>query len=97
MRELFADISQFNSSHKSSFSSFDDLLQAQEWSPKVRTKSIDDHETNRLFLLQILARYYAVACATLRNADPSHLIFGDILNAQTGVPDEVLWSPNTST
>jgi len=90
MRERYLNIEDFNSVYKSKFSSFEDLLSAENWSDVLKSTEIDDAADNRAFLLKIIDQYYTVACAAIRRVDSNHLIFGDILNAQTGTPDEVV-------
>lgn len=90
MRKHYPGIQDFNRVYETRFSSFDELLDSQDWSPVVKSAGIDDAKDNRAFLLKTLDRYYSVACAAVRECDANHLIFGDILNAQTTAPDEVV-------
>jgi len=89
-RKLYPAIQEFNHVYKTSFSSFDELLNSENWSPVVKTVGVGDAHDNRAFLMRILERYYTVACAAIRKFDANHLIFGDIINAQTPPPDEVV-------
>jgi len=89
-RKHYPTIQEFNHVYKTSFSSFDELLNSENWSPVVKTVGVDDSNDNRAFLMRILERYYTVACAAIRKFDTNHLIFGDPLNANTGVPDEIV-------
>lgn len=90
MRGRYVNIEDFNSVYKTKFSSFDDLLGSENWSDVLKSDAVDDVVDNRTFLLKIMDQYYTVACAAIRRVDPNHLILGDILNAQTGTPDEVV-------
>ena len=89
-RKRYSAIQEFNHVYRTSFSSFDELLDSENWSPVEKTAGIDDASDNRAFLMSIYERYYLVACEAIRKLDTNHLIFGDPLNANTGVPDEVV-------
>ena len=56
----------------------------------MRSTDVDDANDNHAFLMKIIERYYTVACETIRKFDPNHLIFGDIINAQTPPPDDIV-------
>ncbi len=88
--ERYPSIRAFNHVYKTRFSSFDALLNTENWSPVVKTAGIDDRDDNNAFLMRILEQYYTVACMTIRKLDPNHLIFGDILNANTGTHDDIV-------
>jgi hypothetical protein len=90
MKTAYNDISEFNKVYHTQFTSFDSLLQAENWSSFTRDKEVNDLSDNHLFLLDILKRYYTVAYHAIRRYDSNHLIFGDIINAQTAPPDDVV-------
>lgn len=90
MRDRYSSLDAFNIVYHSTFSSWEDLSSAENWSSALKSADIDDADDNRAFLLKILHQYYTVACAAIRRVDANHLIFGDILNAQTNTPDEVV-------
>ena len=90
MRDHYENIEDFNSIYKTKFASFNELQSADDWSDVLKSADLDDAADNRTFLLKILDRYYTVACAAIRRVDANHLIFGDILNAQTGTPDDIV-------
>jgi hypothetical protein len=89
-RERYATIEAFNQTYNSGFASFDELRDAKGWSSVTKASDIDDADDNLAFLASILKRYYAVAYGAIREFDTNHLIFGDILNANTGAPDEIV-------
>ena len=89
-RRRYPAIEDFSRTYGQAFGSFDALLAAKDWSPVAKSPAIDDTADNRAFLLAILDEYYRVAIRAIRSTDPNHLLFGDILNAQTGCPDEVV-------
>lgn len=90
MQDRYQSIGAFNSVYATTFSSFAHLLGSENWSDVLKSTEIDDADDNRTFLLKIMDQYYTVACAAIRRVDSNHLIFGDILNAQTGTPDEIV-------
>ena len=90
MKEKYTNIQSFNLVYHTGFTSWDALLEARNWSPVKSSREIGDGEDNMAFLLDILQQYYKVAYATIRKYDSNHLIFGDIINAQTPPPDEVV-------
>jgi hypothetical protein len=90
MKERYSNIEKFNDVYKSNFSSFESLLNAVDWSSIISAADVDDQKDNHAFLLNILNKYYEVAYKTIRKYDPNHLIFGDIINAQTPPPDDVV-------
>ncbi len=90
MRERYDSIQQFNNRYRTRFASFSELQASEKWSSYTKSSEIDDAEDNRAFLLKILEQYYAVAETAVRRYDSNHMIFGDTLNANIGVPDDVL-------
>ncbi len=90
VRQQCSSIGEFNRVYETTFASFEELLEASEWSPVTASSQIADHDHNHAFLIEILKQYYAVACDTIRSVDRNHLIIGDIINAQTAPPDEVV-------
>jgi hypothetical protein len=89
-RKQYPDIRQFNRVYKTSFPSFDELLNSENWSSVKKDAGVEDGGDNRVFLLDIVERYYNVACGAIRKFDPNHLILGDIINAQTPPPDDLV-------
>ncbi|MBM3725536.1 MAG: agarase [Acidobacteria bacterium] len=49
-----------------------------------------ESETGRRELLRLAGHYYRTLHAAIRRHDPNHLIFGDRLNANTRLPEEVV-------
>jgi hypothetical protein len=91
VRELYADdIRGFNQAYGTTFASFDALARARDWRPAVERRNVHEARDNARFLEQIVDRYYAVAVGAVRRHDPHHLVFGDKLNGNTGVPDGVM-------
>ncbi len=90
MRKRYSTIEEFNQAYGTKFSTFETLRDARSWSSMTRANDVDDNADNLAFLLEIMEKYYQVACAAIRKSDPHHLLFGDILNAQTPPPDAVV-------
>jgi hypothetical protein len=90
IRKRYSSIKKFNDVYKTQFSSFRDLLNSINWGSYYRNTEIDDITDNQIFLIEILEKYYSVSLAAIRKFDTSHLIFGDIVNAQTCPPDEII-------
>jgi hypothetical protein len=90
MHERYPNIQAFNLVYKTRFSSFDALYTSKNWSSVRTSVDVDDVDDNHAFLIKILEQYYTVACETIRAFDPNHMIFGDIINAQTPPPDDVV-------
>lgn len=72
------------------FASFDALARARDWRPAVERRNVHEARDNARFLEQIVDRYYAVAVGAVRRHDPHHLVFGDKLNGNMGVPEGVM-------
>jgi hypothetical protein len=89
-RERYPTIQDFNRVYKVEFASFEELLDAENWSSVEKSDGIDDANDNLAFLERIVDRYYTVACGAIRRHDTNHLIFGDPFCANNGVPDEII-------
>ena len=90
MRQRHAAIESFNAVYGTAFASFDELARNGDFiynaPPKPRAARADDEA-----LLALMAeRYYRVACAAIRRADPNHLILGEIVDGNRGLPPQVL-------
>lgn len=91
LRELYGDdIQAFNRTYDAAFDSFDALCRAVGWRLEVDPENAGEQRDNARFLEQIVDRYYTIAIDALRSVDPHHLILGDKLNGNTGVPDEIV-------
>jgi len=91
VRELYADdIRGFDQAYGTAFGSFDALAAARNWRPAVDSRNPHEQRDNARFLERIVDRYYAIVVGAVRRHDPNHLIFGDKLNGNTGVPDGVV-------
>ena len=84
------DIAAFNAAYGATFDSFAALQAAENWRPNVELTNETELRDNADFLLQVVDRYYATAVAAIRRYDQTHLILGNKLNGNTGVPDEIV-------
>jgi len=57
VRERYPTIQEFNHVYKTSFSSFGELLDSENWSSVKKSADVDDANDNRAFLMSILKRY----------------------------------------
>ncbi|MBN1671654.1 MAG: hypothetical protein JXR37_11500 [Kiritimatiellae bacterium] len=80
------DIAAFNTTYQTEFGSFDALLAAERWRPAVDVRNHQEVGDNLAFLGRVVDRYYRVATGAIKRYDPNHLILGDKLNMNTGVP-----------
>jgi len=83
------NISNFNATYGTSFSSWDDLKSAENWRslPDLNndTELTDNNEFNKV----CINKYYEVASAAFRAVNSNHLFFGDKLNANLFTPEEL--------
>ena len=87
MRKRYGEVSGFNATYGASFATWPDLLQARNWRPDQAPLNQAERRDNAAFLLLCVDRYYSVARAALRRADPNHLFLGDKINGDTdGLP-----------
>jgi hypothetical protein len=91
MRQRYPDIQAFNHAYCTDFATFEDLLAARDWKPLNDTLGNRREEAdNRAFLLSILDRAYSVQIGAVREYDRNHLIFGDRLNCNAPLDDQVI-------
>ncbi|MCE2559636.1 MAG: hypothetical protein J4F98_13820 [Acidobacteria bacterium] len=80
MRERYGDVAGFNATYGTGFGGWSDLLNATDWRPDLAPLNQAERDDNAAFLLLCVDRYYSVARAALRRADPNHLFLGDKIN-----------------
>jgi agarase len=91
VREIYGDdVRAFNAAYGTDFASFDALRSARRWRLAVDSVNADEIHDNARFLERVVGRYYTVTTRAIRAHDPNHLIFGDKLNGNTGVPDSLI-------
>ncbi len=79
----YGDVAGFNTTYGTSFSSWNELLETQNWSTDAPPANEAERADNSAFLLECVDRYYSVAKAALLHADPNHLFHGDKINGDT--------------
>lgn len=91
VRGLYQErIEQFNGTYGTRLDSFDGLAKAVDWRPEVDPANARELFDNTAFLNRTVDRYYAVTAGTIRRHDPNHMVFGDKLNGNTDVSDDLL-------
>lgn len=80
----------FNEVYGTDFTSWEELLKAENWRLDTDPANARELRDNRDFLEQIVERYYSVTTGAMRRHDPNHLVFGDKLNANTDSGDAVV-------
>lgn len=83
MQKQHLSIQSFNITYNSSFNSWQELTEAENWSGNIPPTSSKEQADNDAFLLVCVNQYYSVAKSALRRVDPNHLFFGDKLNGNT--------------
>lgn len=90
MQKHYPNIEGFNESYNTSFTSWEDLIQAENWKENAAPANAYQKKDTEAFTLLCVDRYYAVSKAALKSVDPNHLFFGDKLNGNTDNMDKVL-------
>ncbi len=83
-------IASFNAIYETHFDSFDALAKACNWRHHVDAQNARELYDNTVFLNQTVNRYYEVVTEAIQRHDPNHMIFGDKLNGNTDVSDDLL-------
>jgi len=84
------DIHLFNQTYQATFDSFQTLLKTSNWRAYTKSANSQEAADDECFLVDIVERYYQLTTEAIQRYDPHHLIFGDKLNGNTGVPDEIV-------
>ena len=84
------DVESFDAAYGTDFGSFGELQGAVEWRPLVDETNETELRDNAEFLLEVVDRYYETAVGAIRRYDGTHLILGNKLNGNTGVPDGIV-------
>ncbi|MDX2429500.1 MAG: hypothetical protein QNK35_01115, partial [Bacteroides sp.] len=82
-------IANFNSVYGTSFSSWEDLKNAENWRPNADAENTRETADNNAFGKICINKYYEVASSAFRAVDTKHLFFGDKINANLKDPDEL--------
>lgn len=90
MSERYPDILSFNKIYGNEFTSWDELLKAENWRPNQAPANPEEEADNLIFTLACVDRYYSIAEAAIRKVDPNHLFFGDKLNGNTDNLEQIV-------
>jgi hypothetical protein len=91
MKRRYGDIAAFNDTYCSAFKTFDDLIRARDWKPlNDYLGNYREEADNKAFQLEILDKAYTVQVETVKKYDPNHLIFGDRLNCNAPLDDDII-------
>ena len=91
MRRRYGDIDGFNASYNTAFGSRDALAATRNWRLRADTRgNIAEERDNHAFLLQILEKAWSTQVRVIKAHDPNHLVFGDTLNLNSPLPDDVI-------
>ncbi len=92
VRERYGgDIARFNAAYNTAFRSWDALARTADWRPRPDPGGNASEERDNLaFLLRILDKAWGTQVRAIRGEDPNHLVFGDTLNLNSPLPDEIV-------
>ncbi len=91
MKQRHGDVQHFNDCYNTAFTSWEALAAAENWRTRTDPSgNLHEEQDNEAFLLQILDRAWATQVKVIRQHDPNHLIFGDTLNLNEPISDEVI-------
>ncbi|MCP5113417.1 MAG: hypothetical protein GY953_21495 [bacterium] len=92
MRERYGNSTErFNGSYNTAFESWNALAAAENWRPRTDPSgNIHEERDNHAFLLRILDKAWATQVRVIRSHDPNHLTFGDTLNLNSPLPDDII-------
>jgi hypothetical protein len=85
------DVSRFNDCYNTAFESWGDLAAAKDWRKRTdHSGNMHEERDNHAFLLQILDRCWGEQVAAIRRHDKHHIIFGDTLNMNEPLSDDII-------
>ncbi|MCX7013954.1 MAG: hypothetical protein NTW86_15615 [Candidatus Sumerlaeota bacterium] len=90
IRQRHGGIESFNAAYDTHFRSWDELIADGDFVYNVLLKPEIARADDEAFLSLMTDRYYEVGCQAIRRADPNHLLLGEILDGNRGLPREVL-------
>ena len=92
MRKRYGDrIQLFNYNYNTAFGSWRDLAEAVDWRPVIDINgNVNEKRDNHAFLLEILDRAWGTQFEVLKRYDPNHMIWGDTLNLNSPLSDEII-------
>ncbi len=92
MRDRYNEsIQRFNDCYNTEFRSWDELTAAKNWRLELEISgNIHEERDNHAFLLQIIDKAWGTQVQTIRKYDSNHLIFGDTLNLNSPLTDDII-------
>ncbi len=92
MRERYNDsIQRFNDCYNTEFKSWDELTATKNWRLELEISgNMHEERDNHAFLLQIIDKAWGTQAQTIRKHDSNHLIFGDTLNLNSPLTDDII-------
>lgn len=92
MRKRYGDsIELFNTNYNTAFQSWEDLTNAEDWRHDIDINgNINEERDNHAFLLAILDKAWGTQVEVLRKYDSNHMIWGDTLNLNSPLTDEII-------
>lgn len=90
MQKRYSDISAFNKIYKTSFVTWNDLSETENWRVNKPASNKNELADSEAFTLLCVDKYYEVSKAAIQRYDRNHLFFGDKLNGNTDNMDKVL-------
>ncbi len=82
-----SDVAALNAAWGGSFASFDELPSATTLGPAIYPPPAEQMDARQAFLELAARRYYQIATAAVRAADPNHLILGERVVGQLVYPE----------
>ncbi len=83
------NITEFNSIYNTSFISWDELKNAENWRAEADQENTQETADNNEFAKICIHQYYEVASSAFRAVDSVHMFFGDKINANLQDPEEL--------
>ncbi len=90
MRERHGEIGRFNAVYGTSFATYEALESDVEFVHHLPADGAAARGDDEAFLEVLARRFYGVACAAIWEFDDRHLILGEVLEGNRGIPDPVL-------
>ena len=92
MRQRYKNrIEDFNTTYNTAFDSWDALAEAEDWRNVIDINgNIREERDNHAFLMDILDKAWGTQARVLKEYLPNHMIWGDTLNLNSPLPDELI-------
>lgn len=87
MKDKYASIVEFNNTYETGFTTWSDLLEAENWRLRTDFKNEKEVADNDAFNKLCISKYYEVSLKSFRKVNKNHLFLGDKLNANVNKRD----------